>query len=337
MALKIAFMGFRHSHIFDLYNRAMESPDYEVVAACEEDADTRAQLAENGKAEITHDNYRRMLDEVPCDVIAVGDYYGKRGGIIVEALSRGKHAISDKPICTDRYDLQTIEALSAEKKLQVGCMLDMRDNGTFRKVHELVRSGAIGEVHGITFGGQHPLMLGTRPGWYFEEGKHGGTINDIGIHAFDLIPWITGLRFAEITCARSWNAFPKDIPYMRDAGMFMLRLENDGGVIGDVSYFMPDSMGYTLDLYWRYTIWGRDGFIETSYNLGHIRLVKNGNTEVEIIQPAEPDPGGYLRSFTEEVTTGATTGVSTADVLRASRIALLTQQAGDQNLCRVAL
>jgi predicted dehydrogenase len=335
MALKIAFMGFRHGHIFDLYTRAKESPDYEVVAACEEDAETRAQLAESGKAEITHDNYGKMLNEVECDVIAVGDYYGKRGSIIITALDHGKHVIADKPICTSIYDLDTIQALSSQKGLKVGCMLDLRDNGTFRKVHELVRGGAIGEVHGITFGGQHPLMIGTRPGWYFEEGKHGGTINDIGIHAFDLIPWVTGLNIAEITCSRSWNAFPKDIPHMRDAGMFMLRLENEGGVLGDVSYFMPDSMGYTLDLYWRFTIWGREGFIETSYNLRHIRLAKDGNSEVEIIQPSEPDPGGYLRSFTNEVTTGQRSGVTTDDVLRASRIALLTQKAGDEGLCRV--
>jgi predicted dehydrogenase len=337
MALKIAFMGFRHSHIFDLYTRAKESPDYEVVATCEEDADTRAQLAESGKAEITHDSYTKMLDETPCDVIAIGDYYGKRGRIAIEALMRGKHVISDKPLCTSLGELQRIEMISSRRGLKVGVMLDMRDSGTFIKVRELIRGGAIGEVHGITFGGQHPLLVGTRPGWYFEEGKHGGTINDIGIHAFDLIPWMTGLEIREITCARSWNAFAEHAPHMRDAGMFMLKLENDGGVVADVSYFMPDSMGYTLDLYWRYTIWGSDGVIETSAIMKHIRLAKNGNTEVEIIQPAEPDPGGYLRSFTEEITTGATSGVSTADAIRATRVALMTQRAGDESLCRVSL
>ncbi len=335
MPIKIAFMGFRHVHIFDLYTRANEWPEYEVVAACEEDVATRAQLAENGKARITHDNYAQMLDEAPCDVVAVGDYYGKRGSIIIEALKRGKHVIADKPLCTDLAELDEIERLAAEKGLKVGCMLDMRDNGTFMRVHQLIRSGAIGEVHSITFGGQHPLMLGTRPGWYFEAGKHGGTINDIGIHAFDLIPWMTGLRIKEVTCAASWNAVPKDIPHFKDAGQFMLKLENDGGVMGDVSYFMPDSMGYTLDLYWRYTIFGSEGMIEASYNLKHIRLAKNGTPEIENIEPSEPNPGGYLRSFTEEITTGQASGVSTADVLLASRIALLTQQAGDQGLCRI--
>ncbi|MEZ4683286.1 MAG: hypothetical protein R2932_54665 [Caldilineaceae bacterium] len=55
-------------------------------------------------------------------------------------------------------------------------------------LRNLIRSGLIGEIHAINFGGQHPLMLDTRAAWYFEPGKHGGTINDIAIHAVDAIP-----------------------------------------------------------------------------------------------------------------------------------------------------
>ena len=37
------------------------------------------------------------------------------------------------------------------------------------------------------FTAQHPLLYGTRAKWYFEEGKHGGSINDIGVHAVTLV------------------------------------------------------------------------------------------------------------------------------------------------------
>ena len=40
--------------------------------------------------------------------------------------------------------------------------------------------------------------------WYFEDDKHGGTINDIGIHGIDLIPYLTGLSFKR-TVARGRN------------------------------------------------------------------------------------------------------------------------------------
>lgn len=338
MSIKLAFMGFRHGHILDVYNRAKEMDELTIVAACEEGPNTREQLKENGNAEITHTNYIEMLDSVDCDVVAVGDYFGKRGGIIIEALSRGKHVISDKPICTSLDELNKIEALAKEKNLVIGCQLDIRDGAPFRKVRQLIQEGVIGEVHAITFGGQHPLMLGTRAGWYFEEGKHGGTINDIGIHAFDLIPWITGSDYVEVIAARSWNAFAEDFPHFHDAGQFMMKLSNGCGVLGDVSYFMPDTMGYTLDLYWRTTFFGRDGILEASWNMKTVRLMKNGDSEPKIIDVGEGTPGGYLKSFIKEVN-GEKEGLSPsmAEVFKASRIALTTQKAGIENQAHIRL
>ncbi|MDI6829008.1 MAG: Gfo/Idh/MocA family oxidoreductase, partial [Armatimonadota bacterium] len=337
MAIRIAFVGFRHSHIYDLYSRANASDDFEVVAACEEDDETREQLAETMRARVTHHNFDKMLDEVECDAVAVGDYYGKRGSIIIKALESGKHVISDKPICTNLEELDKINMLSIEKQLKVGCMLDLRDKGQFIRVHDLIRSGEIGEVHSVIIYGQHPLLLGTRPAWYFEEGKHGGTINDIGIHAFDMIPWVTGLEWSQIVAARSWNAFATEVPHFLDAGQFMLKMSNDCGVIGDVSYFMPNSMGYTLDLYWRMTFFGRNGVIETSSNMKSVMLAKDGKNEPEMISPEKDNPGGYLKSFAEEITRGDTEGLSTADVLRASYVALTTQRAGDEELFGIEL
>ena len=49
---------------------------------------------------LTHDDYRRMLREVECDAVAVGDYFARRGEIVIAALEAGKHVIADKPICT---------------------------------------------------------------------------------------------------------------------------------------------------------------------------------------------------------------------------------------------
>jgi predicted dehydrogenase len=330
LSIDIAFAGFRHGHILDLYKRAGEMDRFSVVAACEEDAGSREQLLCDGNVSITHDSYAQMLDEVPCDAVAVGDYYGKRGEIIIQALQRGKHVISDKPICTSIEQLDQIESLAMEKNLKVGCMLDLRDSGVFVRVRKLVRDGVIGEVHGVCVLGHHPLLLGTRPNWYFEEGKHGGTINDIGIHAFDLIPWITGLQFREIVAARSWNAFATDFPHFKDAGQFMLTMDNGCGVIGDVSYFMPDSMGYTLDIYWRITIFGRKGVIEASITSPHIKLARHGSGDVELIEPGKGNPGGYLRSFLRDHTGESAAGLLTANVLQASRVALMTERAGNE-------
>lgn len=336
--IRLAFMGLRHGHIFSLHSHASKHPGVEIAGICEEDEATRREVEKAGTVRITHDSFDRLLDETGCQAVAIGDYYGRRGALAIKALERGLHVISDKPLCTSLAEQAKIEALAARRGLQVGCQLDMRDSGLFQQVRALIRDGRIGEVHGIAFGGQHPLMLGRRPAWYFEEGKHGGTINDIGIHAFDLIPWVTGLAFAEVVSARSWNAFATDFPHMKDAGQFMLRMSNGCGVLGDVSYFMPNSAGYALPQYWRMTFFGRQGIIEASPKVGTVSIVVDGDKEPATLPPLPGTPGGYLDAFLRAIG-GESEGLSpsTADVLRASRTALTVQEAGDTGRTYVPL
>jgi predicted dehydrogenase len=336
--IQLAFVGFRHGHIFDLYRRAQESDDFEVVAGCEEDKATRETLAEQGTVSISHDNFDDMLSDVACDAVAVGDYYGKRGERIIAALSAGKHVIVDKPVCTRLSELDEIERLVKETGLRVACMLDMRDSPQTRTARTLVQGGTIGEVKAISFGGQHPLLLGTRPNWYFEPGKHGGTINDIAIHALDALPWITGLRFTQLHAARCWNALASDYPHFEGAGQMMLSMDNGCGVLGDVSYLAPDSQGYTTPFYWRITLWGEKGILEFATTSDQITLALDGEEAVRQVPLGEGDPGGYLRAMAADIAGTLSDGqLSSQDALRAARLALTIQQAADTGACNVPL
>lgn len=329
--IRLAFAGFRHDHIMDVYRRASSNPDIEIVAACEEDEASRTDLA--GKVDITHSNHAAMLHEVACDAVAVGEYYGKRGSVVIEALKRGKHVLSDKPLCISLAEFDEIKALTEQSGLQMILMLDLRDAGQYIKVRELVRSGAIGEVNSAFVGGQHALRLGVRPKWYFEPGKHGGTINDIGIHGFDIIEWITGRRFVEVIGARTWNALAPQFPHFHDGAQFMLKMDNGCGVTGDVSYFAPgDVKGSRFDPSWRVTLWGTDGVIETSHSTP-ITIWRNGQPS-EIIEDTPGDPGGYLRSFLASVRGDAKNAkLTTSDSLRAAEVALKVQAAADAKSC----
>ena len=329
---QIAFIGFRHSHILGLYEFVQKSPAFTITGACEDNATARSAVRQAGKVQLTHSRANTMLDAVECDIVAIGDYYGRRGELIIEALQRGKHVVADKPICTRLTELAEIERLARRKRLSVFCQLDTRGFGQFLKARELVRAGTLGEIHAIHISGQHPLLLGSRPGWYFEKGKHGGTINDIAIHAFDFIPWLTGLQFAKVVAARTWNAFAKPHRQFKDAAQFLLQMDNGAGVVGDVSYFMPDSQGYTVPQYWRTTLYGRSGILEIGANLPGVWLARNGEKTPQTIPVAPAQPFYYLDALTREIA-GQKTGLAltTREVLAASRIALRVQFAADHN------
>ncbi len=331
MKTRIAFLGFRHGHVRDAYLRARERPDVEIVACSEEDAGVRAALEREGAVRVTHHEHREVLERVDCDAVVVGDVFGRRGKIVADALAAGRHVLSDKPACTSLVELDRIEELARGRRRCVGMMLELRDHGVFVGLRRLVREGTIGEVRAAAFGGQHPLFLATRPSWYHEPGCHLGTINDIAIHGIDALAWMTGLRIARIVAAREWQQGVPAASHFRNAAQLMLAMENGCGVVADVSYLSPDSMGYSLPLYWRFTLWGSKGVAETALNAGGITLYPEGESSGRTL-PADPsNPGGYLDSFLREIR-GGQTPLTTAEVFAASRAALKAQEAADEGL-----
>lgn len=315
-----------------LYDAARKHPRVQVVAACEEDAQTRATLKSARKVQIRHERFEEMLRGVECDAIAVGDYFAKRGALIIAALQVGKHVLADKPICTDLRELDEIEKLSNAKSLAVGCLLDLRDLAPFITMRKLIAAGEIGEMHTVLITAQHPLLLASRPKWYFEDGKHGGTINDIGVHAIDLIPWMTGRKIVETVAARAWNARLKEHPKFLDAAQFLLKLDNGGGVFCDVSYLAPDGVAYKAPQYWRITCHGNRGVVETSLNDQTVKLARAADKVVNEIPFEPPSPNGCLEAFMREIEGKPQAGdLTTRDVLHASRQALMVQQVADQS------
>ncbi len=338
MSIRFAFAGFRHGHIFALVNAVKERSGLSLVACCEEDETTRQELRASGRVEVTHDDYAAMLREVDCDVVAIGDYYARRGPMALAALRAGRHVILDKPVCTAMDELDAIARESRERGLRVGCQLDMRHNPKLVTMRRLIREGLIGEPRTVCVTGQHPLNFTTRPKWYFTPGCHGGTITDIGIHAIDLLPWLTGRGLAEVTAARAWNAKAAAAPCFKDCAQFMLRMENGGGVLGDVSYLSPDHCGYGVRQYWRLTVHGDGGVLESQNGEKTVHCALNGDPAPRDLPVDEGPYGSYLEDFLNDMAGNLSAcDLTTAGVLHSMRQTLIVQQAADSGQVHVAM
>ena len=335
MTTRFAFVGFRHSHILDLLTGVEEHARTEVVACCEGDAATREQLAAAGRVKITHSDFATMLRDVDCDVVAIGDYYSRRGELAIAALSAGRHVLGDKPLCTSFSELDEIERLSVQQQKLVSLQLDCRGYASFRLARDIIRAGEIGEVTSFHIDAQHPLLLGTRPGWYFEPGKHGGTINDIGVHAFDFVPWMTGLEWDRVTAARSWNGKARAFPHFHDCAQLMATLANGAGVLADFSYLAPDKLGYQLPHYWRLFIHGTKGALETHLLAQEVTVIRDDSAAPDV-RPVLPGiTRAYLDDFLNELHGREDLAdLHSADALRASRLALEAQAIADRTADR---
>ncbi len=324
--MKIAFAGLRHNHIYTLYNEVKAHPDLTVVGAWEENAEA----AEAAKATITepfYDSYEALLADPQIDIVAIGDYYGIRGKRVIQALKAGKAVITDKPLCTSAEELDEIERLSREKRIPVGIQLEMRNDATLQTAAEIIRDGALGEIRAVQFTAQHPLNYGVRPGWYFEEGKHGGTFNDIAIHAMDVLTWVAGSPYDRTLFARQWNAYATEVPSFNDCAQFNGQLANGAAVMGDVSYAAP-ATAFQLPSYWRFTVWGALGYLECRIGEGTLTVATTEDTAPRTVE-AKPSSQNVLQSFLDEVSAGAP-AENTASCIAASRAALMLQRFADE-------
>lgn len=324
--MKLAFIGFRHPHIRTLYKLAQENPDVEIVGAYEANADARAAATEAVGVVFTHDTLEDLLADPNVETVAIGDYYGARGAEIIASLKAGKHVYSDKPLCTSISEWEEICRLQKETGKKVGCMLDMRYLPWVGAVKRFLDEDGLGEIHAISFGGQHPLMYGKRESWYFEKGCHGGTVNDIAVHGVDLVEYFTGKRIEKIERVRTWNAFSKEVPEFLDCAQLMATLSGGTGLMADVSYAAPASCGYATPYYWRFTFWGEKGVLECNYNSEYARLWMDGEESERLLPNLDEPVSDCLRVFLDELA-GKPVEIDTEWTLRVSGELLRLQAA----------
>ena len=322
---RILFNGFRHGHIYALYKKVAASEIAEAAGCIEENVQARNAAEAALGVKFSPNSYEEWLAS-DIDAVAVGSAYGDRGEVIVKALEAGKHVIADKPICTSLTQLEKIRALCTQNSLTVACMLDLRYLPQSLTAKRVLDSRRLGEVRSIAFNGQHCIDYAHRPDWYFEKGMHGGTINDLAIHGIDLVRILTGMEFVKTDAARVWNAYADRHRDFKDSAMFMARLENDAGVLADVSYSAPSQV-FSMPTYWEFRIWCERGLLAFHYTDPAVTIYEEGaSTPIRI--EGEASKKDYLSEFVREIHGSGHT--VTENLLRSTETALLIQKVADR-------
>lgn len=324
MSVRMAFVGFRHGHITSIYQQAQECEYVDIVGAVEEDPDHRADFAEPAGIELTHETMDDLINDVECDIIATGDYYAKRGQIAIDALEAGKHVLADKPMCTSREQLDRIESLCDANELEIMIALTMRYNPGNRWMAQVVQDGGIGDFSTGIIIGLHPLAHGTRPDWYFEEGKQGGTINDLFIHGTDTVRWATGLEFEKVIAAEAWNARAEWAPFFQDSAQVVYEMDNAAKVMADVSYLTPEAAGWGP---WEFFLWGTEGHVHLCGDEMLWQRAEEGDMPLEAVEP--PEFENCVEDFASHLEYGTDRLLDMDACIRAQSAALAGQEAAD--------
>ncbi|MGC9318948.1 MAG: Gfo/Idh/MocA family protein [Armatimonadota bacterium] len=319
MPLRVAFAGFRHGHVLSFVNAARQLDYCEIVGVVEE-SDDDLQYLQRAGLERTHATVDEMLDDVEVDLLATAEYYARRGSVVIKGLRSGAHVISDKPLCTEIEELRQIKRLAQESDLQVSMQLSMRFSPVYQTMRRIIQDGELGQFLAASVFGQHPLGYpDTRPGWYFEEGKHGGTINDIFIHGADMLRYCTGLEFETVIAADTWNASLPEVPFFQVGAQCMLAMQGGAHVLADVSY-MPGRG-------WQFFFTGSDGYLAVDHDRILLSPVSGDDREIE--PQAELPSASPFEDLASHLERGTDRLLPTGEVLRSEMAVLAAQRAAD--------
>ena len=191
-----------------------------IVALCDIDDNYLAAAKQNYPQAKTYNDFRRLLDQKDIEAVVIGTPDHTHAVAAVAALKSGRHVYCVKPLARTVSETRIITetARSHKRVTQIGTQIHAGSN--YRRVVELVQSGAIGEVGEVhvwvaaTYGGMelpkqtptvprnlhYDLWLGPveyrpyspeylpskwRNWWAFG----GGTLAEFGCHYMDLPYW----------------------------------------------------------------------------------------------------------------------------------------------------
>jgi predicted dehydrogenase len=224
--LRVGAVGIDGQGFGDL--RAIAAAGAEIVALCDVHESRKgvgSQREHFSRAKFYPD-YRKMIDAGGLDAVMVATPDHSHAIATLTALKADLHAFCEKPLSHTVHEARLVAKTAAKHKrvTQMGTQIHSTDN--YRRVVELIRSGAIGpvrEVHvwvGKDWGGTgarpketppvpaglhwdlwlggarerpyHPCYLPAEWRRWWDFG--GGTLNDMACHYMDLPFWALDLR-----------------------------------------------------------------------------------------------------------------------------------------------
>jgi predicted dehydrogenase len=217
-----------------------------------------------------YDDYKQMLKELKPDVAIISTRLDLIPHLIIDAVDAGCHVIAEKPLALDLAMLEKVRRTVEGSKINLMAMLTMRSDPQFVAARQVYINKAIGEA--VLVNARKSYKWGTRPDWFGDRGKYGGTIGWVGIHAFDYINFITDLGFTKIAAMQS-NFAHSERPACEDNCALLAELANGGHATISVDYCRPEIAETHGDDWIR--IVGTKGVLEASGSKKECSVISN--------------------------------------------------------------
>lgn len=233
---------------------AYRIPEANLVAVSDIVKEAAEKVANDFQISAAFDDHRRIMDDEAIEAVIICSSTDTHTEIIKAAAAAGKQIFCEKPIDLDLGKIDSALAAVEQSgvKLQIG--FNRRFDPNFRRVHEMVASGEIGDLHILQITSRDP---GPPPIEYVRVS--GGIFLDMTIHDFDMARFIADSEVEEIYAKGGVMVDPK-IGEAGDIDTAVITLTFANGAIGVINNSRKAVYGYDQ----RVEAFGSEGMVAVS-------------------------------------------------------------------------
>jgi 1,5-anhydro-D-fructose reductase (1,5-anhydro-D-mannitol-forming) len=156
------------------------------------------EFAERHGCRLAATSLDELLADPEIEIVYIATPNALHAGEVQAAAAAGKHVFCDKPLATSVEDAEAAVEACRAAGVKLGVNFQTRHYPPTARMRELVQGGALGEV--LVAECWIAPGLGRLGGWRADPALAGlGTINNLGVHAYDLLRYVLGSEVVEAT------------------------------------------------------------------------------------------------------------------------------------------
>jgi len=202
-------------------------------------------------------NHRKIIEDPEIDAVLICSSTDTHSQMIIEAANAGKHIFCEKPIDFDLERIKTALAAVNQGKVKFQIGFNRRFDHNFKKAHEMVKAGKIGELHLLKITSRDPAPP---PIDYVKVS--GGLFLDMTIHDFDMARYMSGSEVVEVYATGAVLVDPA-IGEVGDVDTAIISLKFANGALGVIDNSRKAVYGYDQ----RVEVFGSKGCITVANEL----------------------------------------------------------------------
>lgn len=238
-----------------------------------------------------HDSLAALLADPGVGAVYLALPNSMHHEAVLAAAHAKKHILCEKPFAMSLGEAAEMVAACREAGVILRVAHQIRLDAAVTRAREIVRSGRLGRLAEVSLerGSANP----PRKTWRLDN-KQSGVVFDVGVHLLDLIYWISGQRFVEVS---AFSHPDRKAGHSDDTVTILGRLEGECHAVARATREVGSAENNLI-------VEGADATLYTSslrFAKEHVIYVRDKNGVTEERFPASPAYAWQVRAFEGEL------------------------------------